>query len=234
VPGGEAQPPPLSPPCSMPREGGCERLPPLAPGVQWVLLAAVLLGFSILEYRNVRGRVQLRALRQAVTKQSMTYRTPLSTQRKQGSGRQCQGQPRAGIASAYVSYLKDLRSGQPAEVPFATGPTTFSAQFAHISWPPESTVGTVFSFEVDEPELAVYSVTPLGASKAFETLIFVVRRAVTITTWMHNQAAGRCAVELRSSAWLLQVGDLYFHWDSCGQHPIERRRHVAGPKGNRH
>lgn len=90
--------------------------------------------------------------------------------------------PRAGIASAYASYLKTLRSGQPAEVPFATGPTTFGAQFAHISWPPESTVATVFSFEVDEPELAVYSVTPLGASKAFETLIFVVRRAVTISS----------------------------------------------------
>ncbi len=84
MPGGEAQPPPLSPPCSMRREGGCERLPTLAPGVQWVLLAAVLLGFSILEYRNVRDRVQLRALRQAVTKQSVPYRTPISAQWKRG------------------------------------------------------------------------------------------------------------------------------------------------------
>ena len=52
--------------------------------MQWVLLAVVALGLSALEYRNIRDRIQLTAIRDAVTKERELYRTHISAQWSRG------------------------------------------------------------------------------------------------------------------------------------------------------
>jgi hypothetical protein len=48
--------------------------------MQWVLLGVVLLGFGMIEFRLLRDRARLAPIRQAVTKEAVVYRTPISAQ----------------------------------------------------------------------------------------------------------------------------------------------------------
>ena len=48
--------------------------------MQWVLLAVVVLGFGILEFRNLKDRARLAPLRRAVRHEPIRYRTPISAQ----------------------------------------------------------------------------------------------------------------------------------------------------------
>ena len=63
---------------------------PSIPAVQWILLAAVLAGFGVIEIRILRDRGRLAPVREAVKKEAVVYRTPISAQ----WGRGCPAIPR--------------------------------------------------------------------------------------------------------------------------------------------
>ena len=48
--------------------------------MQWVLLAAVVVGFCVIEFRILRDRARLTPVREAVKKDAVVYRTPISAQ----------------------------------------------------------------------------------------------------------------------------------------------------------
>ena len=48
--------------------------------MQWVLLAAVLAGFGVIEIRILRDRARLAPVREAVKNEAVVYRTPISAQ----------------------------------------------------------------------------------------------------------------------------------------------------------
>ena len=85
----------------------------------------------------------------------------------------------SAIAVAYTSYLNELSAGHEPDVPFPTGLNSFAWQFTRIAWPPGSIATARFSFVVDTPEVAAYSITS-GIIKVPEVVLFVVRRTVVI------------------------------------------------------
>jgi hypothetical protein len=85
----------------------------------------------------------------------------------------------SAIAASYSAYLNALSAGQPTEVPFATGPTSFAAEVTRISWPPSSIAPARFTFGVETPELAAYAITS-GLIHVPEVVLFVLRRTVVI------------------------------------------------------
>lgn len=85
----------------------------------------------------------------------------------------------SAIASSYDSYLNELSAGQLPDVPFPTGLNSFAWQFTRIPWPPGSIATARFSFVVDTPEVASYSITS-GIIKVPEVVLFVLRRSVVI------------------------------------------------------
>ena len=87
--------------------------------------------------------------------------------------------PRSAVAAAYASFLNNLSAGQQPDGPFPTGLTSFAAQFTRLAWPPGSTATARFSFTVDTPQLASYSIT-IGLTKAPEVVLFVLRRTVLL------------------------------------------------------
>jgi len=87
----------------------------------------------------------------------------------------------SAVAGAYASYLNKLSAGQQPEVPFVTGINSFSWRFARIEWPPSSIAKAQFSFVVDTPLLVSYSIASGGSTKPPEIVLFVLRRAVTLT-----------------------------------------------------
>jgi hypothetical protein len=52
--------------------------------MQWVLLAAVVVGLSVVEFRILRDRARLAVVREAVKKEAVVYRTPISAQWRRG------------------------------------------------------------------------------------------------------------------------------------------------------
>lgn len=85
----------------------------------------------------------------------------------------------SAIATSYESYLTELSAGGQPDVPFPTGLNSFAWQFTRIPWPPGSVATAQFSFVVDTPEVADYSITS-GIIKVPEVVLFVLRRSVVI------------------------------------------------------
>lgn len=85
----------------------------------------------------------------------------------------------SAIATSYASYLNELSAGQQPDVPFPTGLNSFAWQFTRIAWPPGSIATARFSFVVNTPEVAHYSISS-GIIKVPEVVLFVLRRSVVI------------------------------------------------------
>jgi hypothetical protein len=85
----------------------------------------------------------------------------------------------SAIATSYDTYLNELSAGQQPDFPFPTGLNSFAWQFTRIPWPPGSIATARFSFVVDTPEVADYSITS-GIVKVPEVVLFVLRRSVVI------------------------------------------------------
>jgi hypothetical protein len=83
------------------------------------------------------------------------------------------------IAAAFSEYLAAAATGSQPAVLFPTGPTSFAGQFTHIGWPPGSISTTRFTFAVESPKLASYSITN-GFTQVPEVVIFVIKRTVVI------------------------------------------------------
>jgi hypothetical protein len=85
----------------------------------------------------------------------------------------------SAIATSYAGYLNEISAGQQPDVPFPTGLNSFAWQFTRIAWPPGSIATARFTFVVDTPEVADYSITS-GIIKVPEVVLFVLRRSVVI------------------------------------------------------